>query len=358
MLTSLRISLLMLLLTSVAQATPVSAKNPTIRLDYTQLLSARNNFNKGKKPYVSGVNQLDAQAAKLLNIKPLTIVNKTVLPASGNPHDYFSFAPYWWPNPKTADGMPWIQLDGKINPASRDSRSDKVAFNELVNSTQVLSSAYFFTQKKPYATKAAELIRVWFLDEATKMNPHLNYAQAIPGSFDGRGIGIIDSRLLYRIVDSIRLLDTASVFTPKEMAGLQKWFADYVDWLVQSPLGQDERKALNNHGTFYDLQVVAFALFAGREDIARATLEQTKKRITAQFDTEGKQWRELERTRPFHYSVFNLQAFFGLAKMAKDLNVDLWNYPTAQDARIKAGMNYVLARMEKETTGAAQKSLR
>jgi hypothetical protein len=335
---------------TLAAAKPSSQSKPSvIRLNADALVQTRAQLLAGDRLRQAAGLQVQREAKKLLNQKPFTIVNKTILPASGNPHDYFSFAPYWWPNPDTADGMPWIQLDGKINPASRDSLSDKVAFNGLVNATQTLSEAYFFSGKKVYAHKAAELLRVWFLAEDTKMNPHLNYAQAIPGAFDGRDIGIIDSRLLYRVVDSIELIAASGALTKTELAGLRQWFSDYVDWLVKSPLGIGESKKKNNHGTFYDLQVVAFARFSGRDDVARAAIVKTQARLVQQIDAQGQQPLELERTRPFHYSVFNLQAFFAVAKMAQDLGIDLWRYPTAADARVKVAMEYLLKRMQRET---------
>lgn len=320
----------------------------TVRLPYEQLVAARARLQAGDTAVGAAVAQLDAEAKKLLKIKPYSVVNKKVLPASGNAHDYFSFAPYWWPNPETKDGMPWIQLDGKINPASRDKFSDKVSFNGLVDATHILSTAYFFTGNKAYAQKTAELVRVWFLDEATKMNPHLQYAQAIPGKSTGRGIGIIDTRLFYRVLDSILLVQPSGQISAKESAGLQQWFNTYLDWLLQSPLGIEERNTLNNHGTFYDFQVAAIARYVGRDDVVRETIARTQSRMKAHFDHQGKQKLELARTRPFHYSVFNLQAFFGVAHIAESIGVDLWQYPSTKQSNIKQGMDYLLTRMRQE----------
>lgn len=344
---------------ATADSVPAAAPQPSlVRLSYPHLVAVREQLAAKNTAISDAVAQLDMQAKKLLDIKPFTIVNKKVLPASGNPHDYFSFAPYWWPNPATPDGMPWIQLDGKINPASRDKFSDKVAFNGMVNATQTLSNAYFFTRNPPYAQKTAELIRVWFLDEKTKMNPHLRYAQAIPGSFTGRGIGIIDTRLLYRVLDSILLVESAGVFTQQESAGLKQWFAEYLDWLIHSPLGIDERKTTNNHGTFYDFQVAAIAVYVGRTDIVRDTIARTKGRINEHFDKQGKQPFELARTRPFHYSVFNMQAYFGIAHIAQGQNINLWDYPDKKKSTLKQGMNYLLTRMQQEKNWGGKEELK
>lgn len=329
---------------------PVTATDAQslVRLSITQLNAAREQLKKKDSNTLAAVAQLAKKADSLLNIKPFTIVNKKVLPASGDAHDYFSFAPYWWPNPATKDGMPWIQLDGKRNPASYDKYSDKVAFNGMVNATQVLSEAYFFTGDKRYAQKAAELIRVWFLNDATKMNPHLKYAQAIPGSFTGRGIGIIDTRLLYLVIDGIGMIKHAEVLSEQDNQQLQQWFGAYLDWLVNSQLGIDERNMHNNHGTFYDLQVAAIAHYLGRYDLVRDTVAQTQKRMETHFDSAGKQPFEMARTRPFHYSVFNLQAHFGVASIAQKVGIDLWNYPSAKHATLKQGMDYLLTRMMQE----------
>ncbi|MDO6422996.1 alginate lyase family protein [Saccharophagus degradans] len=332
----------------------------TIRLPYDNLLKMRESFRAGNAGVVNAVNLLQKEADSLLDVEPFTVITKPNLPASGNKNDYFSFAPYWWPNPDTEDGYPWVKMDGKKNPHAYAKTSNKTALNDLMDSTQSLSLAYFFTGKKAYADKTAELLKVWFLNEETKMNPHLKYAQAIPGKVDGRGIGIIDARGFYRVLDSILLIKPSQTLTEGELAGLDAWFSEYLEWLVESPLGIDERKTKNNHGTFYDYQVAAIALFVNNEKIAKDAIKRAQKRLKAQITKDGKQPLELERTRPFHYSVFNLQAFVGLAKLASEVGVDLWQYPSAKDDRIEQAFDYLIAHSRTASTmnGTQEATLR
>ena len=161
-----------------------------------------------------------------------------------------------------------------------------------------LAMAYYFTNKEEYAAKASEILRMWFLDTKTKINPNLNLAQAIPGKNDGRGIGIIETRELTRTVDAIGLLENSKSWTKADQKGVEDWFAQYLKWLMTSKNGSDEARAKNNHGTFYDMQVVSFALFTGQTDLAKTVLETAKqKRIVVQIRSDGSQPLELERTK-------------------------------------------------------------
>lgn len=344
---------------NAAELTP-AATATTIRLPYDNLVQMRESFRAGHKGVVNAVTLLQHEADSLLAIEPFTVVSKPNLPASGNKHDYFSFAPYWWPNPNTADGFPWVKMDGKKNPQAYAKTSNKSALNSLMDATQTLGLAYFFTGKQEYAEKAAQLLRVWFLDEKTKMNPHLKYAQAIPGKVDGRGIGIIDTRGFYRVLDSIALIQPSEALAHEDVAGLKAWFDTFLTWLIESPLGIDERKTKNNHGTFYDYQVATIALYVNKKDVAKKAILRAQKRLKSQIKKDGQQPLELARTRPFHYSVFNLQAFAGLAALASELGVDLWEYPSAKDARLKKAFEYLIAKSSASTTmnGSSEATLR
>src|SRR5690606_33758828 len=165
---------------------------------------------------------------------------------------------------------------------------------------------------------AARLLRVWFLDEATRMNPHLEYGQAVPGRNKGRGIGIIDTAGLPRLVDAVGLLQGSQHWTDVDQQGMQQWFGEYLTWLRESRHGRDEDRTKNNHATWYDVQVAAFALFAGEEHIAREVLEGAgDRRIRTQIEPDGRQPHELARTKSFDYSTMNLRGMFELATLAE-----------------------------------------
>src|SRR5262249_17228397 len=159
-----------------------------------------------------------------------------------------------------------------------------------------------------YAVRAAQLLRVWFLDPATRMNPNLQYAQAIPGVNTGRGIGLIETRGLAQVVDAVGLLAGSNALTGADQRGLQEWFAGFLRGMVKRKNGRDEAAAKNNHGTYFDLQAASFALFLGRNELAVNILQSARqKRIATQIEPDGRQPLELVRTKAWSYSVGNLQ---------------------------------------------------
>lgn len=283
-----------------------------------------------------------SEGDKALTEGPFSVMDKKELPPSGDKHDYMSLAPYWWPNPATKDGLPYIRRDGETNP-ERYKVPDDGNFNKLQNAVHALALAYYFTGKEEYAARAALLLRTWFLDPATRMNPNLNYAQAVPGVNTGRGTGLIDDRGVPRILDAITLLADSHSLTEHDTEDLRKWFTQYLDWLQNSQNGRDESDAKNNHGSWYDQQIVGIALFLGDKDLARKIAETAEtKRIDLQIEPDGSEPLELARTKSFSYSVFNLDALERLAEEARLANVDLWSYRARNGASIRAALDYLL----------------
>jgi hypothetical protein len=267
---------------------------------------------------------LIAAADQALDCSPFSVTHKTTLPPSGDKHDYLSIAPYWWPDSSKPDGLPYINRDGEFNPASRDSSTDSIRFKEFTSALESLSLAYYFSDQQKYAERAVNLLNVWFLDAETLMHPHLEYGQGIAGVTTGRGIGLIDTRNLTSILDSIIILDP--VLTEQQLQGLENWFEQFLQWLSTSKNGLEEKKQMNNHGTFYDSQVACIAIFLGKEDFAKERIRNTlANRLPEQFEADGKQPKELHRTHSFHYSAFNLTAYARVAKYGQMLGVDLWN---------------------------------
>jgi hypothetical protein len=145
--------------------------------------------------------KLTREADRALISAPLSVVRKEIAPPSGDRHDYMSLAPYWWPNPNTHDGLPYVRRDGKINP-ERYSIADRKNLENTVASVKTLALAYYFTANEEYAKYAATRLQVWFLDPLTRMNPNLKYAQGIPGRSDGRAAGIIETHNLPELIDA------------------------------------------------------------------------------------------------------------------------------------------------------------
>jgi hypothetical protein len=192
--------------------------------------------------------QLLKDADKALEFGPVSVMEKIHLPPSGNKHDYMSLAPYHWPDPAKADGLPYIRKDGQTNPEVREYK-DKEYMPKLCESVQTLALAYYFSGNGAYAQHASKLLRVWFLDTATRMNPNLNYAQAIKGVNTGRGAGLIDSRHFIKVIDGIGLLQGSAHWKQKDNDGMKQWFSDFLQWMQTSEVGEDEMDAPNNHGT-------------------------------------------------------------------------------------------------------------
>ncbi|KAM3578216.1 hypothetical protein VKS41_009356, partial [Umbelopsis sp. WA50703] len=230
-------------------------------------------------------NSLIAAADQALDCKPFSVTHKTTLPPSGNKHDYLSIAPYWWPDPSKPDGLPYINRDGEFNPASRDSSTDSIRFKEFTTTLESLSLAYYFSDERKYAEKAVNLLNTWFLDEKTLMHPHLEYGQGIAGVTTGRGIGLIDTRNVTTVIDSIILLD--HILTEQQLQGLRDWFEQFLQWLTTSKNGLEEKSQTNNHGTFYDSQVACIAIFLGKNDLARDRVRFTMaSRLPEQFEAD------------------------------------------------------------------------
>lgn len=306
-----------------------------ISYDAEQLAVNKQQLNEHKASYDSLINA--ANSALKRKIDP--VVNKTLLPASGDKHDYYSFGPYWWPNPETKDGLPYIRKDGEYNMDTKTEATDKQRMITFAKDVKNLGLAYYFTDKKEYADKAKEQLIAWFVNPETRMNPNLKYAQAIPGIVDGRGIGLIDSRLLIGVMDSVELVKPE--LADDEYNAIVKWYKDFTDWMLTSDNGFEEDNWHNNHGTWFDAQVVAFSIFTDQPEQAKQRLRITQmRRIGNQFNIEGKQHSELERTKPWHYSNFNLEAYNLLGHYGELVGVDVWNYEVDKHA-LKNGYTFI-----------------
>lgn len=283
-----------------------------------------------------------AEADQAMGAGPFSVMQKKQIPPSGDKHDFMSLAPYWWPNPATHDGLPYIRRDGETNPQEA-TISDHANLFRLENAVHALALGYYLTGDERYARRAAVLLRTWFLDPATRMNPNLNYAQAIPGITQGRGIGLIGMRDIPRLLDAITLLSSSSSLTRRDRDGLRAWFSHYIDWLQNSRNGRDEAAAKNNHGSWYDQQLAGIALFLGNMRLARQTARTAeKKRISLQIRPDGSEPLELARTKSFSYSVFNLTALMRLAQEGQRAGVNLWKYQAEDGASIRAALDFLL----------------
>lgn len=332
----------LLVMSSIAMGQKTEAAVPRVFIiDGQKLAETKHRIKSGDQTFAAALTKLEADARRAMQQEPLSVVNKSTAPASRDKHDYMSQAPYFWPNPNKPGGLPYIRRDGERNPEI-NKISDHRALDQMEAAVHTLSLAYYFKGDEEYAARATQLLRAWFLDPATRMNPNLEYAQFIPGANTGRGIGLIETRGLAKTVDAIGLLAASKSWTSADQKGLEAWFTRFLDWMGESRNGREENAAKNNHGTYYDVQAMSFALFVGRNDLAKRIAETAKeKRIALQIEPDGRQPLELSRTKAWSYSNFNLDGLMMLARLAENSGVDLWVYETKDGRSIRRALEYL-----------------
>ncbi len=292
-----------------------------------------------KDPFIMpAYEQLIKDANKSMQFGPVSVMEKKNDPPSGDKHDYMSLAPYYWPDPAKPDGLPYIRKDGQTNPEVKEYK-DKEYMPALCGHVHTLALAYYFSGEKMYAAHAAGLLRVWFLDSATRMNPNLNFGQAMKGHNTGRGAGLIDTRHFVKVIDAIGLLQGSKAWKTADQRGMQQWFSDFLNWMQTSKNGMDEMKADNNHGAWYDAQRLSMALFTGNDEAAKKIIANAAERLDKQMDNEGKFPKEMERTISLHYTTFVMEAFFLIAQMAEKTGADLWSLTTPGGKSLKKGFD-------------------
>jgi hypothetical protein len=351
----IRFSFLALSFTGCAglKASNPPAQSPEVFIlsgDVLQANKAR--IAAGDKALLPAYRQLIKEADAALKEGPFSVMEKKNAPPSGDMHDYMSLAPYFWPDPSKKDGLPYIRKDGQTNPEVKEYK-DKEYMPQMCELVQTLGLAYYFSGDERYAQHAALLVKTWFLNPATKMNPNLNFGQAIKGQNDGRGAGLIDVRHFTKVIDALGLISGSKAWTSSDEKGMQQWFASFLNWMQTSPNGISELNARNNHGTFYDALRLSMALYIDSTNLARRIVANAQSRLDYQMDEEGKFPKEMERTIALHYNTFDLDAFFMIASMAEKLGVDFWHVKTPGGNSLQKGFNFLhpyLAK-QKEWTG-------
>ncbi|ORZ14309.1 alginate lyase-domain-containing protein [Lobosporangium transversale] len=271
-----------------------------------------------------------------------SVTNKNQTAPSNDIHDYLSLSKYFWPNKDKPDGLPYRGIDGHINPEIETVRDYRL-LRTMIREVHIMGMAYHFTGRNEYLKKCAMRLKEWFLDEATYMNPNINYGSLRKGERFGARTGILDMFTIFRVFDALHYLKQDPSWPQDLIPDLQEWFTRYVKWLETSPLAQIERDSSNNHGTYFDVQIIAIYLFLGRvEDARQVAQTAVHKRIEPQITANGEQPGEMARKTSWYYSVFNLQALMTLARWGDDLGVDMWFYEGPQGQSIKKAIDFLL----------------
>ena len=324
--------------TALAQR-PVAPPRVFATMRAESLVSVRARLRASDAALKPAVDKLTGDANVALAAPLVAVTDKrTLLAPTGNKHDYYSLSPYWWPDSTKADGLPYVRHDGVTNPESkRDLDQPRIA--AMSEHVSTLALAYYLTGNEKYASRAAQQLRIWFLDSATAMTPHLRFAQLVRGNPAERGSGIVDTRGLVDVIDAIGLLQGSPSWSEADQRGMQRWMSDYLKWLLTSPNGKHEHDAKNNHGSWYAAQTATMAMFVGDTVTARQIATDAKARIGWQITPAGDQPLELERTKSMHYSGFNVEALSRVAEIGRLLGVDLWNYQAPEGGSLRRAID-------------------
>lgn len=278
-------------------------------------------------------------AEKYVKEDPITITASSSPRSAGGLHDYFSESDYWWPDPKNPDG-PFIRRDGMTNPGNFDEH--RQAMRRLSLHVPALAAAYKLTGDQRFAACAIRHLKAWFVDERTRMNPHLKYAQAIKGVATGRGTGIIDTIHLIEVARAIPILENAQSMTPADMAAVKNWFLAYMEWMTTDKNGLQERDSKNNHGTTWVMQVAAFAQLVGDSAKLKDCRDRFKQvLLPGQMAAEGSFPLELARTKPYGYSLFNLDAMATVCQLLSTQTDNLWEFTLPDGRNMRRGMEFM-----------------
>ncbi|RFM27177.1 alginate lyase family protein [Deminuibacter soli] len=299
--------------------------------------------------------QVLREAAQAMQEAPVTVTAQTCVRSAGGKHDFYSEGDYWWPDPQHPDS-PYIQKDGLTNPDNFVAhRLAMIRFSRIIGA---LASAYKLTHDDKYVRQAMLHVRAWFIDTATCMNPNLQYAQAIKGRATGRGIGIIDTIQLMEVVEGLEAMEASGIIGADLLAGVRNWFNKYLLWLTTHPYGKDEMNAANNHGTCWVMQVAAFAVFTHNDTLQQFCRDRFKNLLLpSQMDADGSFPRELKRTKPYGYAIFNLDAMSTICQLLSTPLDNLWLYKTPDGRCMQKGIAYLYPYLRDKNTWPFQKDV-
>lgn len=315
------------------------AQSP-FKLNYMRMTENKMEINRGDSPLRKAKTILLQEANKIIKKKPFTIVdNKKFFPNSSK-HDYYSAAIYWWPNPDTKNGLPYVRKDGKTNKKLTKKFKDKWEFINVSRYVQTLGVAYFYTDEDKYAKKAKELLNTFFLEKKTRMNPNMEYSQIVKGHDKLRG-NIIEARFLINLIDGVQLIRSSTVWNSKDQDKLEEWSEAFLNWMLHSETGIKESKRTNNIGTYYTNIAVTLALFIDDKKQAKKIMNHRSYwLIDKQISETGEMPFELQRATPKTYVKSNMEALNFMANLADRIGIDIRDYKNEKSGSIRKAQNW------------------
>ena len=338
---------------AAAVASTVRSGFPYLNLDTGKLDGNLDHLRKEGTPKQQRILQsLERDAQEALQRGPFSVIDKLSMPPGGDRRDYWHPAPYWWPNPNTHDGLPFVNRDGRRVSGTRlyepeSEKYDRSRLQRVFDDSFVLSMAWKATGRTGYLQHARTIFHRFFIDPQTRMNPHLKYAQVRMGHDNNMGTksGIIEMKDLYYYLDSVGIMIDSGILSRWEIAAFKGWLKMYLGWLLQSSQGKEEALTMNNHGTYYDLQTASLAAFLGIDALVRSILDRARSRLDVHFKPDGSQPNELKRNTSAHYCCFNFQSWINLARLAENWGLDLWAYEAPGGANLRQGARRLLEHM-------------
>ncbi|WP_032096201.1 MULTISPECIES: alginate lyase family protein [unclassified Alteromonas] len=320
------------------------ANEPLIYLNEERLLISKQRLSEGQEPYQDAYEKVLSIANEALEKPVDPVTNKTMLPASGDIHDYHTLGSYYWPDETKEDGLPWIYKDGQFNPISNGPETDWLRRKAMFDSLEVLTLAFYFSENAVYLEKAKDIVETWFINNDTKMNPNVDYGKAIPGKTGGTNFSIIDWTDIGKVATVAQLLKRTGLWQEIEASKMRLWFEEYYVWLTTSDFGKLEETRKNNHGTNYDYQAIGLMLYLGKKSDAIEKLNAVKTtRIAAQIEPDGSQPLELARTKSVNYSVNNLWALARITDLGRrHTPVNLLQFESQTGASIKTAISFLV----------------
>lgn len=290
-------------------------------LDISILNFNKNEIAKGNRHLIQAKNELINEADKVMSKKEAySVTFKTQTPPSGSKNDYYSLARYYWPNKNKRSNSSYVYRDGVVNPEI-NSIPDHDMLANISSDVYTLGLAYYFSGEEKYVTKINSLIKVFFVDARTKMNPNLKFAQLIKGSNKNSNV-TIGAVSFVNLIDGLQLVSNSKSVDSQSFRSVRGWFGQFANWIVNQKSLDKERYANNNTGIYYTVQVTTYSMFSGNQEYAKTFFSaQSKRIIKEQIDSEGKLVNELKRAKPWDYVSYTVSALSDLHSLSNRLSI-------------------------------------